>query len=148
MKSIFFTLVLLVAVFSQSFARTAATPADSATHKLTVTVTGIAQRTGKLHVGLATDDKTFSGKSAITQIIDVPATGDATITFTDLKPGKYAVRVLQDMNDNKTMDFSGQMPAEPFGFSNVTMLMGPPTFDQCAFALDGTKSVQVSMMEL
>ncbi len=148
MQSIFFTLVLLVTVFSQSFARAIATPADSATHKLTVTVTGIAQRTGKLHVGLATDDKTFSAKSAITQIVDVPATGDATITFTDLKPGKYAVRVLQDMNDNKTMDFSGQMPAEPFGFSNVTMLMGPPTFDQCAFTLDGNKAVQVSMMEL
>jgi uncharacterized protein (DUF2141 family) len=148
MKAILFTLALLVAVFSQSFARTASTPVDSATHKLTVTVTGIAQRTGKLHVGLATDDKTFSGKSAITQIVDVPATGDATITFADLKPGKYAVRVLQDMNDNKTMDFSGQMPSEPFGFSNVTMLMGPPTFDQCAFALDGNKSVQVSMMEL
>ncbi len=148
MKSIFFTLALLVTVFSQSFARTAATPADSATHKLTVTVTGIAQRTGKLHVGLATDDKTFSGKSAITQIVDVPATGNATVTFADLKPGKYAVRVLQDMNDNKTMDFSGQMPTEPFGFSNVTMLMGPPSFDQCAFILDGNKAVQVSMMEL
>jgi uncharacterized protein (DUF2141 family) len=148
MKAILFTLAFLVAAFTHSFARTTATPADSATHKLTVTITGIAQRTGKFHVGLATDDKTFSGKSAITQIIDVPATGDATITFADLKPGRYAVRVLQDMNDNKTMDFSGQMPAEPFGFSNVTMLMGPPTFDQCAFALDGNKSVQVSLMEL
>ncbi|PRY32553.1 uncharacterized protein (DUF2141 family) [Spirosoma oryzae] len=148
MKSILFTLVLLVAVLTQSFARTTAAPADSATHKLTVTVTGIVQRSGKFYVGLATDDKTFSGKSAVTQTIDVPATGDAVVTFSDLKPGKYAVRIFQDMNDNKTMDFSGQMPAEPFGFSNVTMLMGPPTFDQCAFTLDGNKAVQVSMMEL
>lgn len=148
MKAILFTLTLLVATFSHSFARTTATSADSATHKLTVTITGIAQRSGKFYVGLATDDKTFSGKSAITQTIDVPATGDATITFADLKPGKYAVRIYQDLNDNKQMDFSGQMPAEPFGFSNVTMLMGPPSFDQCAFTLDGNKAVQVSMMEL
>jgi uncharacterized protein (DUF2141 family) len=148
MKSLLLTITLFLAFLSQSFAVNTTPSADSATHKLTVTVNGITQRTGKLYVGLATDEKTFTGKSAVTQVIDVPATGDATVTFSDLKPGKYAVRIYQDMNDNKQMDFSGQMPAEPFGFSNVTMLMGPPQFDQSAFVLDSNKAVQVSMMEL
>ncbi|QJD77993.1 DUF2141 domain-containing protein [Spirosoma rhododendri] len=148
MKAILSTFVLFVALLSHSFAFTTTLPADSATHKLTVTISGLTQRTGKLYVGLATDDKSLMGKSAITQTIDVPATGDATLTFADLKPGKYAVRLYQDLNDNKQMDFSGQMPTEPFGFSNVTMLMGPPSFDQCAFVLDGDKAVSVSVIEM
>lgn len=148
MKSLLFTLTLFVAFLSESSAFTTTAPADSATHKLTVTVNGFTQRTGKLYVGLATDEKTFAGKSTVTQEINVPATGDVTLSFADLKPGKYAVRIYQDLNDNKQMDFSGQMPTEPFGFSNVTMLMGPPSFEQCAFVLDANKAVQVSMMEL
>ncbi|MFY7912078.1 MAG: DUF2141 domain-containing protein [Emticicia sp.] len=41
---------------------------------------------------------------------------------------------------------NGQMPAEPFGFSNVTMLMGPPNFEQCAFDLNENKAINISLM--
>ncbi|WP_338873942.1 DUF2141 domain-containing protein [Spirosoma sp. SC4-14] len=121
---------------------------DSATYQLTVVVSGINQRTGKLYIGLATDASSFTGESAHKKTVAIPESGDITVSFEGLKPGRYAVRVLQDLNDNQKMDFSGQMPAEPFGFSNVTMLMGPPSFDECSFELNENKSVQIRMIEL
>lgn len=145
MKALLATFALLFTLTTCSLAATA--PADS-TGKVTVTINGITKRTGKLLVGLATDNKTLMGQAAINQVIDVPAEGNATVVFPSLKPGRYAVRIVHDLNNNGTMDFSGQMPTEPFGFSNVTMLMGPPEFDQCAFDVQGEKAVQVTMMEL
>ncbi|SOD96607.1 DUF2141 domain-containing protein [Spirosoma fluviale] len=127
---------------------TSTTSATATTYKLTAVISGIEKRAGKLYVGLANNAETFNGESAATATVDVSASGDVTVNFDGLKPGRYAVRVYQDLNDNKKMDFSGQMPAEPFGFSNVTMLMGPPTFDQCAFTLGENKTIQVGMMSL
>ncbi|AUD07551.1 DUF2141 domain-containing protein [Spirosoma pollinicola] len=124
------------------------TSVAGATYKLTVVISGIEKHSGKLYAGLATSAETFDGESTNKIAVDVPASGDVTITFDGLAPGRYAVRIYQDLNANQKMDFSGQMPTEPFGFSNVTMLMGPPTFDQCAFDLAGNKSIQVGMMSL
>ncbi|GAB2548572.1 DUF2141 domain-containing protein [Spirosoma aerophilum] len=156
MKTIIITL-LTIALFLGNLARpclaqqtapATTTSATGATYKLTIVISGIEKHSGKLYVGLANSSETFNGESAKTLTADVPASGDVTLTFEGMAAGRYAVRVYQDLNDNKKMDFSGQMPAEPFGFSNVTMLMGPPTFDQCAFTLDGNKTIQVGMMSL
>jgi len=49
--------------------------------------------------------------------------------------------VFQNLNENAKMDFNGQMPAEPFGFSNTPMLMGPPSFNQCVFELSGNQKL-------
>ncbi|MCX6213163.1 DUF2141 domain-containing protein [Spirosoma sp.] len=133
---------------AQQTTPTTSTSATTATYKLTVVVSGIENRSGKLYVGLANNAETFNGESKATAVADVSASGDITVNFEGIPAGRYAVRIYQDLNDNKKMDFSGQMPAEPFGFSNVTMLMGPPTFDQCTFNLDGNKTIQVGMMSL
>lgn len=156
MKTIITTL-LSIALFigymakpclAQQTTTTTSASATGASYKLTVVISGIEKHSGKLYVGLANSAETFNGESAKTLAADVPASGDVTVTFDGLTPGRYAVRIYQDLNDNKKMDFSGQMPAEPFGFSNVTMLMGPPTFDQCAFNLGENKAIQVGMMSL
>lgn len=151
MKTLLASLLLLITLSTNAFSidkKPLQAPADSAVYKLTVVISGISQRAGKLHIGLATDAASFTGESTHRKSIDVPATGDVTLSFDGLKPGRYAVRVLQDMNDNQKMDFAGQMPSEPFGFSNVTMLMGPPNFDECSFDLNENKAVQIRMIEL
>lgn len=151
MKNLIPTLALLISVLSNAFATTttsAKPTSETATYKLTVTITQVNKRTGKLYVGLATDEATFKGTSAETKAVDVPPSGEITVTFDNLPEGRYAVRVYQDLNDNKKMDFSGQMPTEPFGFSNVAMLMGPPNFDQSSFDLNESKAVKIIMMEM
>jgi uncharacterized protein (DUF2141 family) len=119
-----------------------------ATYKLTVVIQEVTKRSGKIYVGLANSAETFDGESAKKMILEVPASGEISATFDNLAPGHYAVRLFQDLNDNQKIDFSGQIPNEPFGFSNVTMLMGPPTFDQCAFDLAENKTIKVGMMSL
>lgn len=120
----------------------------SNTYSLSVVIHNVNNRTGKLYVGLANTPANFSGESLQRKVIDVPASGEITCVFEGLAPGRYAVRLFQDLNDNKKMDFSGQMPAEPFGFSNVAMLMGPPDFDQSSFDLNENKSIRVRVLEM
>lgn len=120
-------------------------PTDSASYKLTVVFTNVAQRTGMLYIGIDNSDATFNKDSYRKTRIAIPATGEVQVSFDGLPAGQYSVRVYQDLNANQKLDFSGPMPTEPFGFSNVKMLMGPPTFKQCAFALDGSKTVAINL---
>lgn len=120
----------------------------SVTYSLTVVAHNVNNRTGKLYVGMANSQTSFKGESIQKKTIEVPASGEITVTFEGLTPGRYAVRLFQDLNDNQKMDFSGQMPTEPFGFSNVAMLMGPPDFDQASFELNENKSIRIRVLEM
>lgn len=131
-----------------SFSQSAAPAVTTKTYQLTVVIPNVSHREGTLHVGLANDEKTFTGESFKTQMIAVPASGAVTVVFDGLPEGKYAVRLFQDLNDNKKMDFNGQMPGEPFGFSNISMLMGPPVYSDAAFDLNENKAIEVAMMEM
>ena len=117
-------------------------------YSLTVVLSNVNKRTGQVFVGLVNSAANFAGESYRTNVADVSASGEISVSFDSLMAGRYAVRLFQDMNGNKKIDFNGQMPTEPFGFSNVTMLMGPPDFDQCAFDLAENKRIQVSLIEL
>ncbi len=147
------TLTLLIGNFAKPYiaqqtTAVTSTSVGAGTYKLTIVLANVNKRSGTLNIGLATDEATFTGESVQKKSLDVPASGEVSITFEGLTPGRYAVRIYQDLNANNKMDFSGQMPAEPFGFSNVTMLMGPPTFDQCSFDLAENKTIQVGLMSL
>lgn len=117
-------------------------------YSLTVVLSNVNKRTGQIFVGLVNSAENFAGESFRTNVADVSASGEISVSFDSLTTGRYAVRLFQDMNGNKKIDFDGRMPTEPFGFSNVTMLMGPPDFDQCAFDLTENKRIQVSLIEL
>ncbi|MFD2932194.1 DUF2141 domain-containing protein [Spirosoma flavum] len=141
------TSVAATSVAATSVAATSV-KSSTATYKLTVVVANVNKRTGKLYIGLANDKASFDGESFQRKMIDVPASGEITLTFEGLAPGRYAVRVYQDLNDNQKMDFSGRMPNEPFGFSNVATLMGPPDFDQSSFELTKDDSIRINMLEM
>ena len=147
--TLFFALTLILGLTKPGFSQQMATPTSAtAGYKLTVTIPDVGTRSGKMHIGLANDRTSFDGQSLQTKEVDVPATGSITVVFNGLTAGRYAVRMFQDLNNNGKIDFSGQMPTEPFGFSNLTMLMAPPTFDQASFELSGNKSVEVSLMSM
>lgn len=120
--------------------------AQDKTYKLTVYIPEIASRVGKLYVGLANNEDTFTNASWKTATVDVPATGEITIVFDGLPAGQYGVRLFQDLNGNKELDMGGIIPSEPFGFSKITMLLGPPDFSDAAFELTGDMRVKVLML--
>lgn len=149
------TLVLTFALIAGSFVTTLAapalpeiTPADSATHKLTVGFTNVAKRTGMMYVGLVNSAADFNNSFYRKTRVEVPATGEFQVSFDGLPAGKYAVQVFQDLNDNMKLDRSGQKPTEPFGFSNVTSLMGPPSFGQSAFDFNASKIIMINLLGL
>src|SRR6185436_5881623 len=100
-------------------------------HNLEVLVTNIKEATGTLRVSLFANDADFLKTVLDLKTCKVTYT-QATIVFTNLKSGEYAVSIIHDKNDNEKLDenFMG-LPKEPYGFSNNAMgNFGPPTFEK------------------
>ncbi|MEZ0483391.1 DUF2141 domain-containing protein [Fibrella aquatica] len=143
MKTLVFAASLLASVC------TAATvQAQTKTYKLTLNVSNLLERKGTIRVGLVTKEENFMGKADIDTTVAIPAEGPLVITFPNLASGTYAVRLHQDLNDNKQMDMEGGRPAEPFGFSKITMLMGPPSFEDASFTLDKDTDMKIVLMSM
>lgn len=115
-------------------------------YSITVTVKGIQQRTGKILATISNDGNSFpQGGGIKTATVEVTKEGEVTLKFEGMLEGKYAIVLYQDLNGDSKLDMNGQMPAEPFGFSNLTMLMGPPNFEQCAFDLNENKNITIGL---
>jgi len=68
------------------------------------------------------------------------------LSFPNLESGHYVVRVFQDLNDNKQLDFSSKgIPQEPTGFSNnPSLLLGYPNpIDSCFSYGEGKRELVV-----
>ncbi len=116
-------------------------------YSVTVTVKGIKKREGKIMASISNDMESFPQSGGIKSVVaEVTQEGEVTIKFEGMMEGKYAIVLYQDLNDNKTLDMNGQMPAEPLGFSNLTMLMGPPNFLQCAFDVKENMVIDIGLM--
>jgi uncharacterized protein (DUF2141 family) len=114
---------------------------------ITIVVKGVNNRTGNIRASITNDANSFpQGEGIKSAIVEVSKEGEITLKFEGIMEGKYAIVMFQDLNDNKQLDMNGQMPTEPFGFSNVTMLMGPPTFEQCAFDLTDNKTIEIGLI--
>ena len=63
------------------------------------------------------------------------AAGSVTLIFHNVKPGRYAIALLHDENDNGKADRAVMMiPVEGFGFSrDAKVRFGPPRFGDAAF---------------
>ena len=64
--------------------------------------------------------------------------GTALFHFTALSPGRYAVVVFHDKNNNGVIDHGLLGPSEPLGFSGnfvLSLISCRPTFEQLGFTL-------------
>jgi uncharacterized protein (DUF2141 family) len=72
----------------------------------------------------------------------------ASVVFSDLPPGTYAIIAFHDENGNGRLDknFWG-VPTEPYAFSRDALgLLGPPNFNDAAMSLDGRdKSITITL---
>ncbi len=153
MKTALITFVLMATLLTHAATgKPASTTAVSTSIKsepaactLTMIFANLTQRTGKMYIGIANDQASFSGRNYRKTRIEVPATGELKVQFEALPPGHYAVRVFQDLNENQLLDRRSSLPVEPFGFSTVTMLNGLPSFDQCAFDLTQNQQITIQL---
>jgi uncharacterized protein (DUF2141 family) len=126
---------------------------STATATLTVHVTGARNTKGKIRAALFRGAEGFpndASKAVQTQPADIdPQTLTAQIVFTNLPNGVYAISVFHDENNNEKLDknFVG-MPKEGYGASNnPKKKMGPPSFEEAKFQLNGTEqSLEIKLM--
>ncbi len=115
-----------------------------------VTVNNVRPK-GKVYVALYDGKESFEAKSnPAAAAFREPTNGRARFVFSgDLVPGRYALAVFQDDNENQTLDtYPGGLPREGFGFSQITSLKrGEPGWDLVSFVVDRERvSVDVQLM--
>ncbi len=112
--------------------------------ELVIIVENVLSDDGEILAALHTAD-TFMRTNGIADVMMQAKKGPVSFTFKDVKPGKYAVMVMHDMNSNQNMDFdSSGMPKESYGMSGSEMQMGPPTFDAAKFEV-ADKDLEISI---
>lgn len=124
-----------------------AAEATVTTPNLEVTFNELRTSTGQVCLSLYSGPKGFPKGGTDSDLLISkcsPITnGAATLTFGDLKPGKYAVTAFHDANsDGKMNKNSFGMPEEGFGFSNNPEIgFSAPSFSETEFQVTGTKAV-------
>lgn len=119
------------------------------TTSLTVVVNGIRNQTGEICMRVYNSEKGFPNnaksevKSGCTKI-----TGNSIKqVFSGLKPGNYAVAVVDDQNGDHKLnkDFFG-IPEEGFGISRnpiVSISTGTPKFRNASFKVDQNTTINI-----
>ena len=108
---------------------------------ITVTVTELRNAKGLVRACMTADEERFPRCRGVPGAHGATAPareGRVTFTFTDVVPGRYAIALLHDENENGKADRAlGMMPKEGFGFSrDAKVRMGPPDFDDAAFDIE------------
>jgi len=119
---------------------------------VTIDVTNIKHHKGTLRMGVFKADNTFGStytKPDFGQMVAV--TGNETQrTMIKLPPGRYALALYHDMNDNLKLDknFVGY-PKESYGFSNnYRPIFSGPKFEDCVFEVkeNGSSYLQIKLL--
>jgi len=101
-------------------------------------ITGLKSSKGHILLSLMNDKEEVILKKALT-------ISDKSVTdiFSDLEPGKYAIRYIHDENDDKKMNTGTfGIPSEGYGASNDARgTFGPPAFADMIFSVSGTTKI-------
>lgn len=116
-----------------------------------VTVTNMRSTHGVVRACITARPKGFPQcNAADTTSIKVvaPAAETVTLNFRNVTPGRYAIALLHDENNNGKADRAlMMMPTEGFGFSrDAKVRMGPPKFEDAAFDVAGHSMNQTIRM--
>lgn len=110
---------------------------------LTVVTDQVQSAGGVIYIELS--DQTGKAVSAVKVAIKENI---AEWTFRGIAPGKWAVRLYHDENDNGKLDtnFFG-IPREGYGFSNnVKGRFGPPPFDRRLFDVRNDTTITINLI--
>ena len=116
---------------------------------LTVEVTNIKNKHGKVAIGLYNkDDKTFANPEKYYKAIFIEIDSKKVVyTFENIPNGTYAVSVMHDENESGKLDKNILgIPKEGYGFSNnVKPAFRSANFKEAKFELLCNKTVNIEM---
>lgn len=119
--------------------------------KIIVQINGVKGSKGFVLVALYNQSKGFpeDKKKVFRKAKATIKNGSATVEFTNLPYGDYAVAAMHDENNNQEMDknFLG-VPEEGYCFSNnIKPKLSAPSFKDCKFQLNAqSKTISVNMI--
>jgi uncharacterized protein (DUF2141 family) len=123
----------------------------NSTSTLTVTVLGLQDQNSQVCLRVFANEQGFplSDRSEVHSQCTETTKNSVTIKIPNLKPGTYAVAVVDDRNRDYRLnrDLWG-IPQEGFGISNnpqVSALTGLPKFHDASFALTEDKTVDITI---
>jgi uncharacterized protein (DUF2141 family) len=118
--------------------------------EVVITVTDLRNSKGVVRACMTTREDIFPKciKDPESHRAVVPAGDKVEIRFTGVKPGKYAIALLHDENNNGKADRAiGMMPKEGYGFSrDAPVRMAPPKFRDAVF--DFAESTQRMVIKM
>jgi uncharacterized protein (DUF2141 family) len=143
MKNIILIALLLILVLPRGICQT-----DS-TANITVEITGLRSSEGKVGISLFNSEEGFPGDSdrAIERAYIDIQNQSAIVIFENLAPGKYAIAVYHDEDEDGEIEtnFIG-IPKEGTGSSNNPKArMGPPRYEDCKFDIAVTNYLKIEM---
>ena len=110
--------------------------------KLVVELQNVRDNAGNIRASLYREPDSFRKEDKALKVISLPAKpGTLTLSFDGLAPGRYAVMVYHDANDDQKLNLRlGMFPTEGYGLSNNPKVMGPPRFDESAVDVKAPES--------
>lgn len=111
---------------------------------LTVNVSGVEISKGNIRIGIFNSKDEFPEGNRFQEVFISSKENTVQNTF-KLKPGKYAVAVFQDENNNQKMDknFFG-IPKEKYGFSG-RKVFGKPNFYNAMIDVENYKTITIAI---
>ena len=124
--------------------------APPATGDVVITITDVRSNKGVVRACMTAREDVFPKciKDPQSHRVVVAADGTIEIRFSDVKPGRYAIALLHDENNNGKADRAiGMMPKEGYGFSrDAPVRMAPPKFRDAVFEQgDRTQHLTIKM---
>lgn len=117
------------------------------THHIVIHIQNLPSNEGKIFAALYNNETSFLKENYQAKIVDINDKA-ATVTFSGIPQGVYAVSFFQDENNNQKMDTNVMgIPKEPYGCSNNARgFMGPPKWEDAKFEMkDQTVQQTISL---
>jgi uncharacterized protein (DUF2141 family) len=115
---------------------------------LTVTASGFPDNVGQAYMGLyrAQDDFPVINKQYIGKVVAI-SKNSASVTYTNLVKGNYAVAVFHDRNKDGVLNTNlFGVPTEEYGFSyNARNTFSAPSFSAASFSVSANKSISINV---
>ncbi len=118
-------------------------------NRLSVTITGLKSNKGHVLISVYKDGNGYPKEvdKAVRRAKLTINNKTASISFSGLASGNYAIAILHDENDDEKMNtnFFG-LPKEGYGFSNNVMgTFGPPSFSKASFQYTANQAKAISI---
>ncbi len=153
MKLIFKNSLLLIGFFLVILLSSFKEPVFAPDFSLKVDVNGLRNSEGTVVFALYNQKDAFPDehyKKYLVKLTGKIINGASSVTFENLPPGKYAVNILHDEDNDGKIKKGLILPQEGIGFSNYQSIsiFNRPSFRKASFDLEGDKEILVSIIYL